>query len=137
MLNNPILSMATGRTPKSDAMSERQIGDTGIFYPEWFWEQGFRFADILILVKKGQTARVAKEIYKKNKTCLMTSWRVNAIANLVVQVYYKDSLELKNIVEGIHAIDDVDKVEFSEYVEIVDRKSYEEVEKNIGEQIGA
>ena len=67
----------------------------------------------------------------------MTSWRVNAVANLVVQVYYKDSFELKNIVEGIHAIDSVDQVEFSEVVQIVDRKGYDEVEKQLASRAGA
>jgi hypothetical protein len=129
--------MPNGRTPKSDAMSERKIGETGTFYPEWFWEQGFRFADILILVKKGQTERVAREIFRKFETCLMTTWRVNSVANLVAQVYYKDSLELKNIVEGIHAIENVDEVEFSEHVQIVDRKSYEDVERQIALRLGA
>ena len=137
MLRNPIIAMRNGRSAKADEMSERQIGDTGIFYPEWFWEQGFRFADILILVKKGQTEQVAKEIFRKFDTCLMTSWRVNAVANLVAQVYYKDSFELKNIVEGIHAIDSVDQVEFSEVVQIVDRKGYDEVEKQIAIRGGA
>jgi hypothetical protein len=117
-------------------MSKRKIGETGIFYPEWFWEQGFRFADILVLIKRGQTERVAKEIFRGFENCLMTSWRVNSVANLVIHVYYHDSLDLKNIVEGIHAIEDVDRVEFSEYVEVVDRRSYEEVERQIANRKG-
>ena len=129
--------MPNGRRPKASEMKERTIGEAGIFYPEWFWEQGYRFADILVMVKRGQTERVAKEIFSKTKNCLMTSWRVNAIANLAVQVYYETSFELKEIVEGIHAIEDVDRVEFSEYVQIVDRRSYEEVEKQIALRAGA
>lgn len=128
--------MRSGSTSKSDAMSKRKIGETGIFYPEWFWEQGLRFADILIMVKRGQTGRVAKEIFRGFENCLMTSWRVNSVANLVIHVYYHDSLDLKNIVEGIHAIEDVDRVEFSEYVEVVDRRSYEEVERQIAKRKG-
>jgi len=123
--------MTNGRTAKSDAMSERIIGETGIFYPEWFWEQGFRFADLMILVKNGKTEEVAKQVYQKFENILFTSWRINTIANLVAQVYYPDSLALKEMIEGILALDNVERVEFSEYVEVVDRKSYEEVEKNI------
>lgn len=137
MLRNPIMAMPNGRTTKSDEMSDRKIGDTSIFYPEWFWEQGFRFADIMILVKKGQTERVAKEVFRKFDNCLMTSWRVNSVANLVAQVYYENSSELRNIVEGIHAIDNVDEVEFSEHVQVVDRRNYEEVEKQIALRAGA
>jgi len=118
-------------------MNERKIGDTGIFYPEWFWEQGFRFADLMIQVKKGKTSKVAKEIYQKFENILVTSWRINTIANLVVQAYYKDSLELKEMIEGIHEIEEVDRVEFSEYVHILERRDYEEVEKDIGKRIGA
>jgi len=128
--------MASGRTAKSDAMSKRKIGETGIFYPEWFWEQGFRFADILILVKKGQTDRVAREIFRKFDNCIMASLRVNALANLVVQVYYYDSNELNCILESIRALDNIDSVEFSEHVQIVDRKSYEEVERDIAGRMG-
>ena len=118
-------------------MNERKIGDTGVFYPEWFWEQGFRFADLMIQVKKGKTEKVAKEIYQRFENILVTSWRINTIANLVVQAYYKDSLELKEMIEGIHEIEEVERVEFSEYVHIVDRRDYEEVEKDIGKRIGA
>ncbi|WP_415282067.1 hypothetical protein [Candidatus Nitrososphaera sp. FF02] len=125
--------MVNGRTVKSDEMSRRMIGKTGVFYPEWFWEQGFRFADLLVLVKKGQTERVGKEVYKKFNNVLFTSWRINTVANLVVQTYYQNSLELRDLIEGISKIEDVERVEFSEYVNILGRRSYEEVEKNIAQ----
>jgi hypothetical protein len=118
-------------------MNERKIGDTGIFYPEWFWEQGYRFGDLMIQVKKGKTDKVAKEIYQKFENILVTSWRINTIANLVVQAYYRDSLELKEMIEGIYSIEEVDRVEFSEYVQIVNRRDYEVVQKTIGKRIGA
>jgi hypothetical protein len=123
--------MERGRNAKSDQMSDRKIGDTGIFYPEWFWEQNFRFADILILVGKGKTEDVAREVYSRYKNILMTSWRINTIANLVVQAYYADSNMLKDMIEGIEAIDNVERVEFSEYVDVVNRRSYDEVMKDI------
>lgn len=120
-----------GRTAKSDAMNDRKIGETDIFYPEWFWEQNFRFGDIMILVGKGKAEEVAREVYRRYKNILMSSWRINTVANLVVQAYYTDSLMLKEIIEGIRTIDAVDRVEFSEYVDIVNRRSYEEVMKDI------
>jgi hypothetical protein len=126
-----IVEMERGRNAKSDAMNDRKIGDTGIFYPEWFWEQNFRFGDIMILVGKGKAEEVAREVYRRYKTVLMTSWRINTVANLVVQAYYTDSNMLKDIIEGIKAIDNVERVEFSEYVNIVNRRSYEEVIKDI------
>jgi hypothetical protein len=125
--------MATGRTSKSDEMSKRKIGETGIFYPEWFWEQGFRFADLLVMVKKGQTERVGNEIFEKYDNVLYISWRINAIANLGVQAFYEDSLQLKEMIEGIYAMNDVERVEFSEYVQVLHRRSYEDVEKSIKE----
>lgn len=123
--------MERGRSAKSDQMSDRKIGDTGIFYPEWFWEQKFRFADILILVGKGKTEEVAREVYRRYKNILTTSWRINTVANLVVQAYYSDSNMLKDMIEGIKTVDNVERVEFSEYVDVVNRRSYEEVMKDI------
>jgi len=137
MLHLPTILMTDGRTPKSDAMSERRLGDTGIFYPEWFWEQGYRFADIMILVKKGRTEEVGREIFRKYNNVLVSSWRINSFANLVVQAYYKDSFQLKRMIEGMMALENVDKVEFSEYVQIVERRSYKEVEHDISIDNGA
>jgi hypothetical protein len=37
-----------------------------IDYPEWFWEQGFRVADLLIMVDRGKTEQVAKQIFQQN-----------------------------------------------------------------------
>ena len=74
---------------------------------------------------------MAREIYHKFDNVLVTSWRINTIANLAVQAYYKDSVELKDMIEGIHEIDNVERVEFSEYVHLLHRKSYEEVEQDI------
>ena len=111
-------------------MKDRKIGDTGIFYPEWFRQQNFEFGDILILVGKGKAEAVAREVYRRYKTVLMSSWRIDTVANLVIQAYYTDSTMLKDMIEEIRTIDNVERVEFSEYVNIVTR-SYEEVMKDI------
>ena len=137
MLVLPVFAMPEGKISKAEEMNQRTIGEAGIFYPEWFWQQGYRFADILVLVKKGKTEQVAKQAFSKYKNVLVSSWRINSFANLVLQVYYKDSNELREILEGIMAIDNVDRVEFSEVVAIVDRRSYEQVEHNMAIEMGA
>jgi hypothetical protein len=129
--------MVNGRNTKSTQMNNRKIRETGIYYPEWFWEQGLRFGDLLIQVGKGKTEQVAREVYQKFDNVLVTSWRINTMANLVVQAYYETSLELKEMIEGILSIDNVERVEFSEYVQIVDRRDYDQVEKGVGKLRGA
>ena len=131
MLVSPTLPMRDEHFSKVEEMNKRKIGNTKIFYPEWFWVQGFRFADILILVKRGKTEQVAKQAFNKYNNVLVSSSRINSVANLNLQVYYKDSNQLREIIEGIMAIDNVDRVEFSEVVSIVDRRSYEQVEHDI------
>jgi hypothetical protein len=100
-------------------------------YPEWFWEQRFRVADLLIMVNKGQTARVAKEIYERFENCILVTWRINAVANLFGQIYYADSNELDETIEKVKAIENVEKLEFSEIVKVVGRRGQKEIAQHI------
>jgi hypothetical protein len=100
-------------------------------YPEWFWEQNLRVADLLILVSKGQTGRVAKEIYDRFENTIFVTWRINAIANIIAQVYYTDSNMLNETIEQIKGLDNVEKLEFSEIVKIVGRRSHREIAESI------
>jgi hypothetical protein len=100
-------------------------------YPEWFWEQDLRVADLLVLVNKGQTGRVANEIYDKFQNAILVSWRINAVANLVAQIYYKDSNMLNETIEQIKALENVGRAEFSEIVKIVGRRSHREIAESI------
>jgi hypothetical protein len=100
-------------------------------YPEWFWEQDLRVADLLILVNKGKTGKVANEIYERFQNVILISWRVNAIANILAQIYYRDSNMLNETIEEIKAIENVEKLEFSEIVKIVGRRTHKEIAAGI------
>jgi hypothetical protein len=100
-------------------------------YPEWFWEQKIRVADLLVLVNKGQTGRVAKEIFDRFENVIIVSWRVNAIANIFAQIYYKDTDMLNNTLEEFKSLDNVERVEFSEIVKIIGRRDHKEIAKGI------
>jgi hypothetical protein len=109
----------------------REKDPSKIDYPEWFWEQGLRVADLLILVDKGKTESVARQIFRENKHIISTSWRINAIANLFAQIYYTDSEMLNDTIEVARSHDSVSKVEFSEIVKVVDKRSDKQIEENV------
>jgi DNA-binding Lrp family transcriptional regulator len=82
---------------------------------------GWRTADILIGVEKGDCVQVAKEIledYKDN--VISTSLRIgNPQVNVSAKVIYKSSQELFNLIQIFRAIPNVAFVEWYEEVEIV------------------
>jgi hypothetical protein len=127
--------MATERNTRNGVKSDKTASSTRqeyqIDFPEWFWEQNLRVADLLILVDKGKTEQVAKQIYQRNRHVISTSWRINAIANLFAEIYYTDSNMLNDTIESIRAIDNVGKVEFSEIVKVVDRRSTAQIVQDI------
>jgi hypothetical protein len=127
--------MATERNIRNGVKSGKTASSTRqeyqIDFPEWFWEQNLRVADLLILVDKGKTEQVAKQIFQRNRHVISTSWRINAIANLFAEIYYTDSNMLNDTIESIRAIDNVGKVEFSEIVKVVDRRSTAQIVQDI------
>lgn len=131
--------MATERNAKNRGKGDKTAStrqEYQIDYPEWFWEQGFRVADLLIMVDRGRTEQVAKQIFQQNRHVISTSWRINAIANLVAEIYYTDSNMLNETIESIKSIENVSRVEFSEIVGVVDRKSTAQIHRDI-EVLGA
>jgi DNA-binding Lrp family transcriptional regulator len=82
---------------------------------------GWRTADILIGVEKGDCVQVAREIledYKDN--VISTSLRIgNPQVNVSAKVIYKSSQELFNLIQIFRAIPNVAFVEWYEEVEIV------------------
>jgi DNA-binding Lrp family transcriptional regulator len=82
---------------------------------------GWRTADILIGVEKGDCVQVAREIledYKDN--VISTSLRIgNPQVNVSAKVIYKSSQELFNLIQIFRAIPNVAFVEWYEEVEVV------------------
>jgi hypothetical protein len=126
--------MTTERNAKNRGKGDKTAStrqEYQIDYPEWFWEQGFRVADLLIMVDRGKTGQVAKQIFQQNSRVISTSWRINAIANLVAEIYYIDSNMLNDTIESIKSIENVSRVEFSEIVKVVDRRSTAQIHRDI------
>ena len=129
MDERPVSTVTTERDARFS--KKYDLENSHASYPEWFWEQGLRVADLLILVNKGQTGKVVNEIYNRFESCILVTWRINAIANLFAQIYYSDSNELNETMEAIKAIENVERVEFSEIVKVVGRKSHKEITQSI------
>ena len=82
---------------------------------------GWRTADILIGVEKGDCVKVANKIledYKDN--VISTSLRIgNPQVNASAKVIYKSSQELFNLIQTFRAIPNVSVVEWYEEVEVI------------------
>ena len=121
--------MANGSTRDSVLMGEFYASDLG--YPEWYWQHGFRVADILVLVDGGRTEDVAREIFRRQRTVVATTYRLNAAANLLAHAYFVDSRMLNAIIEDVRSIDHVTSVEHSEIIRVVDRREDEEILREV------
>jgi len=58
------------------------------------------------------------------------SGRINVVANVIAQVYFTDSMMLRNTIESIKSIPFVSRVEFTEVVEIFGRKTDKQIEED-------
>lgn len=111
--------------------------DDKITFPDWFWDQELRVADLLILVNKGETENVARQIFQQNKNVVFTSLRVNTVANLFAHIYYDNSRMLHDTIESIKAIPHVEKLEFSEVIKVVDKRDSAEILHDVKILMGA
>ncbi|HKO63635.1 MAG TPA: winged helix-turn-helix transcriptional regulator [Candidatus Nitrosocosmicus sp.] len=82
---------------------------------------GFRSADLLVDVSKGDCEEIAKEIlnqYRKN--ILQITIRIGSPKiNLIATVFYKDTDEVFDIMQHVRRMEHVENVEWSEVVKIV------------------
>ena len=82
---------------------------------------GWRRADLLISVAKGDCEELARKILESfKKNVVMTSLRIgNPEVNIMAQAYYQSTEELHNLVEGIKSTQGVKSVDWSEIVKVV------------------
>jgi DNA-binding Lrp family transcriptional regulator len=82
---------------------------------------GWRIADLLIGIDKGDPRSTAKNIIRENSENIMSaSLRIGSPdINMVAQIHYKSSQELHQILQNVRALDNVGRVEWSELVEEV------------------
>jgi hypothetical protein len=122
--------MPNGRNTQAEYNKSRDSPNS-IVYPEWYLQHGLRVADLLISIDKGKSSEIAKQILQANRNVLFISGRVNVIANIIAQVYFTDSMMLRDITESIKAIPYVNRVEFSEVVEIIGRRPDNQIEEDV------
>ena len=82
---------------------------------------GWRIADLLIGIDKGDPRSTAKNIIQGNLENIMSaSLRIGSPEiNMVAQIHYKSSQELHQILQNIRALENIGRVEWSELVEEV------------------
>lgn len=82
---------------------------------------GWRIADLLIGIDKGDPRSTAKNIIQENGENIMSaSLRIGSPEiNMVAQIHYKSSQELHQILQNIRALENIGRVEWSELVEEV------------------
>jgi DNA-binding Lrp family transcriptional regulator len=80
---------------------------------------GWRIADLLIGMSNGDPHSTARNIVQENsKNIVSASLRIGSPEiNLGAQIRYKSSQELHQILQNIRALDNIDRVEWSEIVE--------------------
>jgi hypothetical protein len=121
--------MPNGNTP--DSVLRGRFYTSDFDYPEWYWQRGFRVADILIMVDDGRTEDVAREVFRRQKTVVATTFRLNAVANLFAHAYFVDSQMLNAMIEDVKSIEHVARVEHSEIIQVVDRRDDHEVRRDV------
>ena len=81
---------------------------------------GGRIGDLIVSVDKGKSKEVAQNLLKKYKNNIVScDTRINSMHNVAARIIYKDTEELFEIIESIKTMDYVDRVQWSEMVEVI------------------
>ena len=81
---------------------------------------GGRVGDLIINVNKGKSKEIAQSLLKKYKNNIAScETRINSEHNISAHVAYKSTEELHELIESIKTIDYVNKVQWSEIVEVI------------------
>ena len=84
---------------------------------------GWRVGDIQIDVGKGKSEVLAEQIFSMFPNMLEISLRINSDATVYARIFYRDLLELGDIIERIKRLKFVKDVSFSEIIKIVRSRS--------------
>jgi len=82
---------------------------------------GWRKADLMVSVDKGNCEQVAKRLLEEcSSNVITTSLRIgDPQVNVMAEIFYRDSEELHNLMEDIRSMSSVTSVEWAEIVRIV------------------
>jgi hypothetical protein len=82
---------------------------------------GWRIADLMIELEKGDPYAISKSIiHDNNRNIINASLRIGSPrVNMVAQICYRSSKELHEVLQNIKAHDKVDHLEWSEIVQVI------------------
>ena len=92
-------------------------------------KKGWRVGELMILVEKGRADAIAGEIFRQNKRIGAVTIRIDSIANVIAEVYYRDSEQLSDVMQKVKSMKNVQNVIFSEIVAISNNRSIEGITK--------
>ena len=127
LLNNPDIKSSELASKLQIPLSTLQRRKTRLevdvlkkFYYFDFSQIGYRMAEVFLHVENGKTDEVAKKILKMfNKNVLKISSRIDSTTNLCVEILFKDSVELHQILEGLRSMECTSNTMFSEIVNVI------------------
>ena len=90
---------------------------------------GWRKADLLVAVEKGNCEEVAKKLLG-NKSVISASLRIgDPDINVMAEIFYGSSEDLHNLIESMRALPSVASVEWSEIVKVVGSNDVEIIDR--------
>ena len=92
-------------------------------------EKGWRVSELMILVENGSADTIAGKIFMQNKTIGAVTIRIDSIANVIAEIYYRETEELNDVMQKIKSMKDVQNIIFSEIVSISNNRSIEGITK--------
>jgi DNA-binding Lrp family transcriptional regulator len=85
-----------------------------------FNKVGYRTAEIFMTVENGKVGETATEILKScEKNALRASSRINEASNLCIEIIFRDSQELHQILEKMRTNSNITHISFSEVVNTI------------------
>ena len=126
------------KTPLSTVQRRRKVLEKFVLSKAYNVDMnsfGWRIADLLIEIKQGEPHLVADDIIERSgKNIMSGSLRIGSPQiNMVIQICYKSSNELLQILQDIKALECVGRVEWSEIVEDIAEGNpdiFERIENN-------
>ena len=85
-----------------------------------FLNMGYRTAEIFLVIDKGKVFETGEQILKLfDNNVLKATARINSASNLCIEIVFKESHELYNILEKIKSLDHTVSASFSEIVNTI------------------
>ena len=88
--------------------------------------QGFRIGEMTVIPENGASEEIIHEIFSKYANHILSiTVKIDGLLILAVMVYFKTTIEIHDIMVGIHSMRGVQQVKFAETVEVIRNKRNE------------